>query len=318
MQKKKRILLLDDQSSALLTILRKLENELREVTDTSSMNLCDAFDVIAATPPAWRIGSHLASGYSVNDMPNEGNSYTPKELLRGDQKTDLCWLAPSTKMGVTLNYWYRTENGKQLSSLTLPNQQPENNVSGDVSYWLFQLLLSGGLGFAPAVGEKVLLFVVVSGREIKGWETTPGELSPPTLRPFLARNTSRDFLHFPKTGIPDDDFTGSAELLTLLRYRTTASDQLEDGHLAPFFAQATGKGTDLIRFKADQRPDLPFKKAVKKAIPIEVCEIDQPFIVETMEGPLGGKAGDFLMIGIQGEMYPCDREIFFKTYEFLS
>ena len=47
-------------------------------------------------------------------------------------------------------------------------------------------------------------------------------------------------------------------------------------------------------------------------------QIHEPFQVETMEGIMQGKAGDWLMIGIQGEMYPIDREIFEKTYDILS
>jgi hypothetical protein len=36
-----------------------------------------------------------------------------------------------------------------------------------------------------------------------------------------------------------------------------------------------------------------------------------------MEGPLEGKVGDYLMIGIKGEMYPCDKDIFEETYEII-
>jgi hypothetical protein len=36
-----------------------------------------------------------------------------------------------------------------------------------------------------------------------------------------------------------------------------------------------------------------------------------------MEGILRGKAGDFLMVGIHGEMYPIDQDIFNKTYDVL-
>ncbi len=67
--------------------------------------------------------------------------------------------------------------------------------------------------------------------------------------------------------------------------------------------------------KPDNLKDLTFKKAVKKPIPIECVQIHEPFEVETMEGVLRGKKDDWLMIGIQGEMYPCDNEIFHKTYD---
>jgi len=44
-------------------------------------------------------------------------------------------------------------------------------------------------------------------------------------------------------------------------------------------------------------------------------QLDCPFSVETMEGTMQGKAGDWLMIGVNGEMYPCDADVFDKTYE---
>lgn len=47
-------------------------------------------------------------------------------------------------------------------------------------------------------------------------------------------------------------------------------------------------------------------------------QIDRPFVVETKEGVMEGKAGDYLMEGVDGELYVCDEEIFKKTYEFLE
>lgn len=73
----------------------------------------------------------------------------------------------------------------------------------------------------------------------------------------------------------------------------------------------------MLEFKKGQVPELPFKRAVKKPIPLRCIQLHQPFTVETMEGKLSGKAGDWLMIGIHGEMYPIDKEIFEKTYELL-
>lgn len=54
---------------------------------------------------------------------------------------------------------------------------------------------------------------------------------------------------------------------------------------------------------------------VKKPIPVKAVAMPDEFEVETLEGPMRGKAGDYLLIGIKGEMYPCDKEIFEKTYE---
>jgi len=52
-----------------------------------------------------------------------------------------------------------------------------------------------------------------------------------------------------------------------------------------------------------------------KTKPAEAVQIDVPFEVDTLEGEgLSGKAGDYLMRGVKGELYPCDREIFEETY----
>lgn len=59
----------------------------------------------------------------------------------------------------------------------------------------------------------------------------------------------------------------------------------------------------------------PAKHAVKKPIPVEVRRMPEAFVVHTMEGRMEGKAGDWLITGVNGEMYPCDAEIFAKTYD---
>lgn len=67
--------------------------------------------------------------------------------------------------------------------------------------------------------------------------------------------------------------------------------------------------------EVDQRT---FKKVRKRAIIIQAIQIDEEFTVETLEGTMKGKPGDFLMIGVDGERYPCAKEIFFKTYDFVE
>ncbi len=71
-------------------------------------------------------------------------------------------------------------------------------------------------------------------------------------------------------------------------------------------------------FTSDQIPELDFSKAIKKPIPVSCAQVMEPFQVETMEGLMQGKSGDWLMVGINGEMYPIDDEIFRKTYELLG
>ena len=74
----------------------------------------------------------------------------------------------------------------------------------------------------------------------------------------------------------------------------------------------------MLTFKQHSIPNLPFKNAVKKPIAIKCIQIDEPFTVETMEGTMQGKKGDWLMVGIHGEMYPIDNSIFEKTYDLIK
>lgn len=40
-----------------------------------------------------------------------------------------------------------------------------------------------------------------------------------------------------------------------------------------------------------------------------------PLVVNTLEGPLTVSPGDWLIQGVQGELYPCKPDIFEATYE---
>lgn len=67
-----------------------------------------------------------------------------------------------------------------------------------------------------------------------------------------------------------------------------------------------------------QDTTMEWKKVMKKPIPVGACQINEEFEVDTLEGTMKGKKGDWLMKGIDGEFYPCDREIFEKTYDILE
>lgn len=58
-----------------------------------------------------------------------------------------------------------------------------------------------------------------------------------------------------------------------------------------------------------------YKKYQKRPVVIEAKKMDCVFFVKTKEGVMTGKAGDYLIKGIEGEFYPCDAEIFHKTYD---
>ena len=58
---------------------------------------------------------------------------------------------------------------------------------------------------------------------------------------------------------------------------------------------------------------------VKRPIVVHAKRIDEEFRVNTLEGNYKqGKPGDYLMRGIDGELYICDGPIFDKTYDFVK
>jgi len=57
------------------------------------------------------------------------------------------------------------------------------------------------------------------------------------------------------------------------------------------------------------------KYYTKKPIPIRAIQINESFTVDSLEGKVAGKAGDYLMEGVGKELYICDQEIFKKTYK---
>jgi len=58
-------------------------------------------------------------------------------------------------------------------------------------------------------------------------------------------------------------------------------------------------------------------KCRKRPVVVHALQLNFPegFSVTTKEGVMKGKPGDFLMFGISGEKYPCDKDIFEKTYD---
>lgn len=58
---------------------------------------------------------------------------------------------------------------------------------------------------------------------------------------------------------------------------------------------------------------------MKKPIVVNAKQIDEAFRVNSLEGDYKqGKPGDYLMRGIEGELYICDKEIFEKTYGWIN
>jgi hypothetical protein len=71
----------------------------------------------------------------------------------------------------------------------------------------------------------------------------------------------------------------------------------------------------MIQINQTFRTETGWSSFKKKPIVIRAVQINEEFEVETLEGTMKGKAGDYLVEGIAGELYPCDKEIFKQTYE---
>jgi hypothetical protein len=56
----------------------------------------------------------------------------------------------------------------------------------------------------------------------------------------------------------------------------------------------------------------------KKPVIVEAYQTDKEMIIETLEGKLKASPGDWIIKGINGELYPCKPDIFAKTYEELD
>ena len=56
----------------------------------------------------------------------------------------------------------------------------------------------------------------------------------------------------------------------------------------------------------------------KKPIIVNALRMLMDFEVDTLEGTHCGKAGDYLLKGVEGELYPVKKEIFEKTYDIIK
>ena len=60
---------------------------------------------------------------------------------------------------------------------------------------------------------------------------------------------------------------------------------------------------------------MPMAKYRKKPVVIEAYQTQKVVDIETLEGTMRADAGDWIITGIKGEVYPCKPDIFAATYE---
>lgn len=58
-----------------------------------------------------------------------------------------------------------------------------------------------------------------------------------------------------------------------------------------------------------------YKSYRKKPLVIQAYQTDVEESIVTLEGVMKANVGDWIIMGIQGEKYPCKPDIFEKTYE---
>lgn len=69
-----------------------------------------------------------------------------------------------------------------------------------------------------------------------------------------------------------------------------------------------------VRGKIVEPKSLVGWRKFRKITPAEAVQMTDPFEVDTLEGTMRGKAWDYLVRGVRGELYPVDRGIFEATY----
>jgi len=57
---------------------------------------------------------------------------------------------------------------------------------------------------------------------------------------------------------------------------------------------------------------------MKKAIPVQFKVANQDMMIQTLEGPVSAKKGDYIMTGVKGENWPIDAQKFKQTYDIIE
>ena len=58
-----------------------------------------------------------------------------------------------------------------------------------------------------------------------------------------------------------------------------------------------------------------WKSYRKKPVVVQARMLNERMTIATREGTIVGEPGDWLIRGVEGELYPCADSVFRKTYE---
>jgi len=63
-------------------------------------------------------------------------------------------------------------------------------------------------------------------------------------------------------------------------------------------------------------PDtMDWRPVRRRPLMVHAVRMDTDFTVQTLEGEMTGRAGDFLIKGVAGEYYPLSSELFVSNYD---
>lgn len=77
---------------------------------------------------------------------------------------------------------------------------------------------------------------------------------------------------------------------------------------------------EAFKFYIDPIPEWFMDKVTTNEITLRDCNYRMEgnlayCLINTLEGEMKGNAGDYIIKGVQGEIYPCKPDIFEQTYE---
>lgn len=62
----------------------------------------------------------------------------------------------------------------------------------------------------------------------------------------------------------------------------------------------------------------PIIRVRKKPVEVKAYKTMAPCQINTLEGVMHANAGDWIIIGVKGERYPCKPDIFEMTYDIVD
>lgn len=75
----------------------------------------------------------------------------------------------------------------------------------------------------------------------------------------------------------------------------------------------TINGRNIYGVDSGFKPD--WKKVRKKPVVVKAFRTSVKLEIVTLEGVMVANLGDWIIMGVNGEVYPCKPDIFEKTYE---